>query len=164
MFLHYKHCEKCGTIVMRTCSLMTPPSSSCLHSFFILLSVARRCTAAGTHGIVTQSVEHRAWKKMQVQVLPMPPKRPLWSWWRYKSKENHTTAFLPAVYDGSLSDGVSYPTIRGGRPHLPSGKSRPMRAPGNGTVPRALLHEVPQRGLLHKLCCRSYQHNAYDCA
>lgn len=33
---------------------MTPPISSCLHSFFILLSVARRCTAAGTHGIVAQ--------------------------------------------------------------------------------------------------------------
>lgn len=121
--MHYKHCKKCGTIVVRTCSLMTPPSSFCLHSFFILLSVARRCTAAGTHGIVAQLAEHRAGKKMQVRPLPIPPKRPLWSWWRYTSKGNHSTAYPPAVYDGHLPDGVSYPTIRGGRSHLPSGHS-----------------------------------------
>lgn len=159
--MHYKHCKKCGTIVVRTCSLMTPPSSFCLHSFFILLSVARRCTAAGTHGIVAQ--QDRAEQGTM-----------LGSGCRFESCQClHTgfhgivflsTAYPPAVYDGYLPDCVSYPTIRGGRSHLPSGKSRPMRAAGNGTVPRALLHEVPQRGLLHKLCCRSYQHNAYDCA
>lgn len=123
--MHYKHCKKCGTIVIRTCSLMTPPISSCLHSFFILLSVARRCTAAGHTRHYSSTVEHRAWKKMQVQVLPMPPKRPLWSWWRYTSKGNHSTAYPPAVYDGYLPDCVSYPTIRGGRPHLPSDHSVP---------------------------------------
>lgn len=32
-----------------------------------------------------------------------------------------STAYPPAVYDGYTSDCVSYPTIRGGRPHLPSG-------------------------------------------
>lgn len=108
---------------------MTPPISSCLHSFFILLSVARRCTAAGTHGIVAQleerTAETAADGRVQVRVLPMPPKRPLWSWWRYKSKGNHTTAFPSAVYDGHLPDCVSYPTIRGGRSHLPSGTSVP---------------------------------------
>lgn len=118
--MHYKHCKKRGTIVVRTCSLMTPPiCSSCLHSFFILLSVARRCTAAGTHGIVAQSVERRAWKKMQVRVLPMPP---------YRLSHGIvflSTAYPSAVYDGYLPDGERHPTIRGGRSHLPSGTSVP---------------------------------------
>ena len=74
------------------------------------------------------------------------------------------TAYPPAVYDGYLSDCVSYPTIRGGRSHLSSGKSRPMRTAGNSTAPRAHPSDVAQRGHLHKLCCRSYQRNACDCA
>lgn len=36
-----------------------------------------------------------------------------------------STAFPPVVYDGYLPDCVSYPTIRGGRSHLPSGTSVP---------------------------------------
>lgn len=121
--MHYKHCKKCGTIVMRTCSLMTPPISSCLHSFFILLSVARRCTAAGTHGIVAQREERTAGKRrrwsLQVRVLPMPP---------YRLSHGIvflSTAYPSAVYDGYLPDGERHPTIRGGRSHLPSGTSVP---------------------------------------
>lgn len=75
-----------------------------------------------------------------------------------------STAFPPAVYDGYTPDCVSYPTIRGGRSHLSSGKSRPMRTAGNSTDSRAHLSDVAQRGHLHKLCCRSYQRNVYDCA
>ncbi len=120
--MHYKHCKKCGTIVMRTCSLMTPPISSCLHSFFILLSVARRCTAAGTHGIVAQSVERTAGNAVDGRC------------WFKPSQCRHTgfhgivflsTAYPPAVYDGYLPDCVNYPTIRGGRSRLPSGTSVP---------------------------------------
>ena len=121
--MHYKHCKKCGTIVMRTCSLMTPPISSCLHSFFILLSVARRCTAAGTHGIVAQ------WGRAARRGNAVDGRC------RFESCQClHTgfhgivflsTAYPPAVYDGYLPDCVSYPTIRGGRSRLPSGHSVP---------------------------------------
>lgn len=134
---------------------MTPPISSCLHSFFILLSVARRCTAAGTHGIVAQLEERTAGTaadgRCRVRFPPMPPP----SFFRFFGRgPPFFTAYPSAVYDGTMPDCVSYPTIRGGRSHLPSGKSRPVRAAGNSANrEQTLLPKLKRFGVIaHSKC------------
>lgn len=144
--MHYKRRKKCGTIVVRTCSLTTPlfVCFNCIHFSFSLLSVARRCTAAGTHGIVAQLEERTAGTaadgRTQVRTLPMPPP----SFFRFLGRGPHFfTACPSAVYDGYTPDGERYPTIRGGRSHLPSGTSSALLA--MSTTKRLAHHSTARR-------------------